>query len=67
MSDSIELFEPEGFIPSDLRPPNVTFKPRKARRINKKAVVIYQSSKKRVATESVENVSAKKSETWQWF
>ena len=61
MSDSIEFFEPEGFIASDLRPPNVTFKPRKARRINKKAVAIYQCSKKRVATESVENVSAKKS------
>ena len=61
MSDSIELFEPEGFIPNDLRPPNVTFKPRKARRINKKAVAIYQKSNKRVATKSVENVSAKKS------
>ena len=61
MSESFELFEPEGFIPNDLRPPNVTFKPRKARRIKKKAVAIYQSSKKRVATESVENVSAKKS------
>ena len=61
MSDSIELFEPEGFIRSDLRPPNVTFKPRKARRINKKAVAMYQSSNKRVATESVENMSAKKS------
>ena len=61
MSDSFELFEPESFIPSDLRPPNVAFKPRKARRINKKAVAIYQSSNKRVATESVENVSSKKS------
>ena len=61
MSDSIEFFEPEGFIPSDLRLPNVTFKSRKARRINKKAVAIYRSSNKRVATESVENVSAKKS------
>ena len=61
MSDSIELFEPEEFIPNDLRPPNVTFKPTKARRINKKAVAIYQKSNKRVATESVENVSAKKS------
>ena len=61
MSDSIELFEPEGFIPNDLRPPNVTFKPRKARRINKKAVAIYQNANKRVATESVENLSAKKS------
>ena len=60
MSDSIELLELEGFIPSNLRPPNVTSKPRKARRINKKAVAIYQSSNKRVATESVENVSAKK-------
>ena len=61
MSDSIELLEPEGFIPSDLRPPNVTFKPRKARRINKKAVSIYQNANKRVATESIENISAKKS------
>ena len=61
MSDSIELFEPEGFITNDQRPPNVTFKPRKARRINKKAVAIYKNSNKRVATESVENVSAKKS------
>ena len=61
MSDSTELFQPEGFIPNDLRPPNVTFKPKKSRRINKKAVAIYQSSKKRVATESVENVCAKKS------
>ena len=61
MSDSVELFVPEGFIPSDLRPPNVTLKPRKARQINRKAVATYQSSNKRVATESVENVSAKKS------
>ena len=48
-------------MPDDLRPPNVTFRPRKARRIHKKAVAIYQSSNKRVATESVENVSAKMS------
>ena len=48
-------------IPNDLRPPNVTFKPRKARRTNKKAVAIYQTSNKRLATEFVENVSAKKS------
>ena len=61
MPDSIELFEPDGFIPNDLRPPTVTLKPRKARRKNKKAVAIYQSSNKRVAPESVENVSAKKS------
>ena len=61
MSDSIELFEPDGFIPSDLRPPNVIFKPRMARRIDEKAVAIYQNSIKRVATGSVENVSAKKS------
>ena len=61
MSDSLELFEPEGFILSDLRPPNITFKPRKARRINKKAVAIYQNANKRVATESIDNISAKKS------
>ena len=59
MSISIDLFEPEGFIPNDLRPPNVTFKPRKARRINEKAVTVYGSADKRSATESVENVSAK--------
>ena len=61
MSDCIDLFEPEGFIPNDVRTPNVTFKPRKARRINKKAVTVYQSAIERFATESVENVSAKKS------
>ena len=61
MSDSIDIFEPEGFIPIDLRPPNVTLKPRKTRRINKKAVAIYQNCNKRFAAESVENVSAKKS------
>ena len=61
MSDSIELFELEGFIPDDLRPPNVTFKPKKARRFNKKAVAVYQSANKRFAIESVENVSANKS------
>ena len=60
MSDSLELFEPEGFIPSDLKPPNITFKPRKARRINKKAVAIYQNANKRVATEPIENITAKK-------
>ena len=61
MSESIEIFEPEGFIPIDLKPPNISFKPRKAKRINKKAVAIYQSSNKRLTSESVENVSAKKS------
>ena len=61
MSDSIDFFEPDAFIPSVFRPPNVTFKPRKARRINKKAVALYPISNKRVATESVENVSAEKS------
>ena len=66
MSDSIELFEPEGFIPNDMRPPNVTFKPRKARKINKKAVPIYKNSNKRVATESVKKRECQKvNETWQ--
>ena len=58
MSDFIELFEPQGFIPNHLRPPNITLKPRKAKRINKEAVAVYQSAKKRLATESVETVSA---------
>ena len=61
MSDSIDLFEPEGFIPNVLRPPNVTFKPRKTRRINKKAVEIYKSARKRTAAGSVENVVTNKS------
>ena len=61
MTDSIGLFEPERFIPTDLRPPNFNFKPRKARRTNKKAVAIYQSFGKRVATESVDHTNAKKS------
>ena len=58
MSESIELFEPEGFIPNDLRPLNVTCKSRKGRRNNKKEVAVYQSAHKRFATESAENVSA---------
>ena len=61
MSDSIDLFEPEEFIPDDLRPPYFTFKPRKAKRINIKAVSVYQNANKRVATESVDHINAKKS------
>ena len=61
MFDSIDLFEPEGFIPNDLRPPNITLKPRKARRNNKKAVSIYQNANIQVATESVDHTNAKKS------
>ena len=61
MSDSIDLFELEGFIPSDLRPLNITFKPKGARRISKNAVFVYQKANKRVAIESVDNTSAKKS------
>ena len=61
MSDSIDLFEPEGFIPNDLRSPNVTFKPRKARRINKKAVEVYKNAHKRTTAKSVENVVTNKS------
>ena len=41
--------------------PNTTFIPKRARRIKKKAVSVYQKAKKRVATESVDNVSAKMS------
>ena len=33
MSDAIDLFEPEGFIPYDLRPSNVTFRSRKTKRV----------------------------------
>ena len=61
MSDSFKCFNFEGFIPNDWRPPNVTFKIREAARITKKAVAVYQCANKRYATESVENVSAKKS------
>ena len=61
MSNSIDFFEPEGFIPKDLRPPNINLKPRRARRNNKKAVAVFQNANKRVATESVDNMTAKKS------
>ena len=61
MTDSLGLFEPEGFIPSDLRPPKITFKSQKARRINKKAVKIYKNAHKRSAAGSVENVVTNKS------
>ena len=61
MCDSIDACKPEGFIPNDLRSPKITFKPRKARRINKKAVSVYQNANKRVATESVDHTSANKS------
>ena len=33
MSDAIDLFEPEGFIPNDMRPSNVTFRSRKTKRV----------------------------------
>ena len=54
------LFEPERLIPSHLRPPNVTLRLRKSQRISRKAVVIYQSSNERVATESVEDIVVNK-------
>ena len=40
---------------------NITFKPRKARRVNNKAVAVYQNANERFAIESVENLSANKS------
>ena len=61
MSDSIELFKPEGFTPSDLRPPNVTFKLRNTRGINKEAAEIYRNAHKRTAAGSVQNVVTNKS------
>ena len=61
MSDSGDLLEPDGFIPKGLRPPNISHKPRKAKRINRRAVSVYQNANKRVATESGDHISAKKS------
>ena len=61
MSDSIELFKTQGFIPNDLRPSDITFRPRRARRINRKAVSVYQNANKRITTDSVDSISAKKS------
>ena len=61
MSDSIDSSEPEKFIPNDLRPPYINFRPRRARCINKKAVAVYQNANKRIATESVDKIIAKKS------
>ena len=48
MSDSTDFFKYEGFFPNYLRPPNVTFKPRKARGVKKKAVAVHQSANKRL-------------------
>ena len=61
MSDSTDLFEPEGFIPNDLRPHSVSFKSRKARQINKKAVKIHRNAHKRTLAGTVENVVTNKS------
>ena len=61
MSDSIDLFETEGFIPNDLRPPNIPFKPKKARHNNKKADSVCQNANKRVASELVDHIRAEKS------
>ena len=61
MTDSVDLFESEGFIPNDLRPPYFTFRHREARRFFEKAFTAYQNANKRVATESLNNISAKKS------
>ena len=61
MSESIELLEPEGFVPNKLRPANVTFKSRKARRINKKTLEIYRNAHKRTVAGSVENIVTDKS------
>ena len=36
MSDSIELFDPEGFFPSDLRPPTLPLNPEKPGESTKK-------------------------------
>ena len=55
MSDSIDSFEPEGFIPNDLRPSYVTFKCRKAGQIQK-AGEIYKNVHKRTPAGSVESV-----------
>ena len=61
MSESIDLSEPERFIPSDLRPLNVTFESRKSRRKNNKAVGMYKNAHKPTAAGSVENVVTNKS------
>ena len=42
MSDSLELFEPEGFIPSDLRPPTLHLNPEKLEESTRK---LLQSTK----------------------
>ena len=61
MPDSIDLFEPEGSIANDLGPPNVTFKSRKTRRLNKKAVEVCKDAHKRTAAGSIENIVTNKS------
>ena len=62
-SDSIDLFEPEGFIPSNMKPPNVTFKSRKAHQKNKTAVEIYKNAHKWTAAGSLQNAVTNNSMT----
>ena len=61
MSDSIDLFDPELFIPNHLRPINITFKLRSARRNIKNAASVYQNANKCVATESVDHICSRNS------
>ena len=50
MSDAIDLFEPEGFIPDDLRPSNVTFRSRKTKRVKPCFQKHHNQANKRLAS-----------------
>ena len=54
MSDAIDLFEPEGFIPNDLRPPNVNFRSRKTKRVKPCFPKPFRQANKRIASEAPE-------------
>ena len=54
MSHAINLFEPEGFIPNDLRPPNVNFRSRKTKRVKPCFPKPFRQANKRIASEAPE-------------
>ena len=50
MSDASDLFEPEDFIPNDLRPSNVIFRSRKTKRVKPRFQRYPKHANKRLAS-----------------
>ena len=64
MSDDIDLFEPEGFIPSDLRPPNFNFRSRKTKLVEPCFPKPFKQAIKK-ASEAAEPNWPKKPPNWK--